>query len=274
MSFRERNSHFEFGANWRDYAKSIDQTRIASAIDGLKKLLPEGLGGKTFLDIGCGSGLHSLAALSLGSSSVLAIDIDENSVSTTREVLSKFSHSKSWKANVLSIFDAKRDEIGTFDVVYSWGVLHHTGAMWNAIERAAALVKADGYFAIAIYAKTAFDLPWKIEKRIYKSLPAPGQWALRNSFIGVLLAGKLLRGKHPMTLLKSDLPRGMNLSNDVHDWLGGYPYETATVEELVSKFSSFGFSLARSFPANVSLGGLLGSGCHELVFHKTAINRS
>ena len=83
MSFTDRKAHFEFGKNWQDYSRTIDQRRINSAILGVKKLLPDGLAGKSFLDIGCGSGLHSLAALSLGASSVTALDIDENSVNTT-----------------------------------------------------------------------------------------------------------------------------------------------------------------------------------------------
>src|ERR1041385_1572240 len=89
MSLTERETHFEFGENWKNYAETIDQKRIEAAIAGVGKLLPEGLSGQTFLDIGCGSGLHALAALAMGAKSVLAVDIDENSVSTTRELLTK-----------------------------------------------------------------------------------------------------------------------------------------------------------------------------------------
>ena len=171
MDLTDRKAHFEFGANWRDYAKTVDKSRIDSAVAGMSKLFPEGLAGKTFLDIGCGSGLHSLAALMLGAAKVVATDIDENSVGTTRDMLQKYAASQNWEAKLLSIFDATPDNLGKFDVVYSWGVLHHTGKMWNAIERAAAFVAGGGQFALAIYAKTPFDLPWKIEKRIYSSAP-------------------------------------------------------------------------------------------------------
>jgi SAM-dependent methyltransferase len=267
MSLTDRSTHFEFGANWRDYAKTVDQARIDSAVEGIRKLFPEGLRGKTFLDIGCGSGLHALAALSLGAASILAIDLDENSVATTRQMLSTYAPKADWRAEVISIFDAPPETIGTFDVVYSWGVLHHTGDMWTAIEKAARFVEPAGQFALAIYAKTAFDLPWKIEKGIYKSSPAAIQWVLRQSFVAALIAAKIARGKNPMTLFRSQ-ERGMNLSNDVHDWLGGYPYETATVEELIARISAFGFTELRSFPVTVSLGGLFGSGCHELVLRR------
>src|ERR1700694_782311 len=144
MDLTDRESHFEFGQNWKDYATTINQKRIESAVEGLKKLFPDGLTGKTFLDIGCGSGLHSLAALLLGAISVTAIDIDENSVSTTRELLTKYADGPRWTAKIASVFDASPDTLGKFDIVYSWGVLHHTGDMWRAIECASRLVKPAG----------------------------------------------------------------------------------------------------------------------------------
>ena len=206
----DRTTHFEFGANWRDYARTVDKTRIDFAVAGMRKLFPEGLAGKTFLDIGCGSGLHSLAALMLGAAKVVATDIDENSVSTTAGVLQKHAAGQNWQTKLVSIFDASPESLGKFDVVYSWGVLHHTGKMWTAIERASALVAPEGQFALAIYAKTPFDLPWKIEKRIYSSAPAGVQWMLRQSFTAVLVAAKLARGKNPKELFDQPLSRGMN----------------------------------------------------------------
>lgn len=270
MDLTDRKTHFEFGANWRDYAKTVDKTRIDSAIAAMSKLFPDGLAGKTFLDIGCGSGLHSLAALMLGAARVTATDIDENSVATTRDVLQKYAPSGNWEAKLVSIFDASPDHLGSFDIVYSWGVLHHTGDMWNAIERVCALVAPGGQFALAIYAKTPFDLPWRIEKRVYSSAPTAVQWMLRQSFTAVLIAAKLARGRNPKQLFDQPLGRGMNLSHDLHDWLGGYPYETASVDELDSRISALGFERKLVFPMPVAVGGILGSGCHELVFTRRA----
>jgi 2-polyprenyl-6-hydroxyphenyl methylase/3-demethylubiquinone-9 3-methyltransferase len=108
MTLTDRDSHFEFGQNWRDYAKTIDSARIAGAVQGLQKLFPAGLSGKSFLDIGCGSGLHSLAALSLGASSLLATDLDENSVGTTRTVLAAHFPEGRWTAEIKSVFDMTR----------------------------------------------------------------------------------------------------------------------------------------------------------------------
>ena len=269
MNLKERGTHFEFGANWQDYAKTVDKTRIDSAIAGLRKLFPEGLAGKTILDIGCGSGLHSLAALSLGAATVLATDIDENSVSATHDLLEKYAPNGKWEARIVSVFDASPGDLGTFDVVYSWGVLHHTGDMWNAIERATTFVKPGGQLAIAIYAKTPVDFMWKVEKRIYAYSPAAVQWVLRQLFVAAMMAAKIVRRKNPMRIFRDPLTRGMNISNDVHDWLGGYPYETATADELNSRISALGFTELRSFRIPDSVG-LLGAGCHELVFLKRA----
>jgi 2-polyprenyl-3-methyl-5-hydroxy-6-metoxy-1,4-benzoquinol methylase len=264
MDLTNRNTHFEFGANWRDYSQTIDSARIESAVQGVQKLFPDGLTEKTFLDIGCGSGLHSLAALTLGASHVVATDIDENSVDAARSVLSRAAEDR-WEAREQSVFDMTPESTGQFDVVYSWGVLHHTGDMWRAIETAARLVKPSGQFALAIYSTTTLDPAWKIEKRIYSKGPKLLQWAMQKAFVGALLSAEVLRGR-PVSNAKV---RGMNFSHDVHDWLGGYPYESATADELHDRVCAMGFSEDRSFRIPPS-SGIFGSGCHEFVFRRVS----
>jgi SAM-dependent methyltransferase len=274
VNLTERDAHFEFGQNWRDYAKTIDGARIESAVQGLNKLFPQGLSGKTFLDIGCGSGLHSLAALMLGASSVLATDLDENSVSTTRAVLSQnFSDTTRWTAKAISVFDMTPETTGQFDVVYSWGVLHHTGDMWRAIERAGKLAKPSGQFALAIYAKTTFDPVWKIEKRIYSGSPKAGQWIIRQGYLAALFSAYALRGRNPLSLFSKARVRGMNFLHDVHDWLGGFPYETASAEELRDRICALGFTEERSFPIAPTMG-VFSSGCHEFVFRRAVLTQA
>jgi 2-polyprenyl-3-methyl-5-hydroxy-6-metoxy-1,4-benzoquinol methylase len=190
-------SAFEFGQNWKNYSRTIDKKRIDAAIDGMKRLFPEGFVGKTFLDIGSGSGLHALAALSLGASSVTTIDIDENSIAATKETLTRHTADERWTARVVSVFDTSPKTLGMFDVVYAWGVLHHTGDMWRAIERAAAPVTPDGQFATAIYSTTAFDGFWKIEKRICAKSPLPVRWCIRAAYTAALMVRYAVTKQNP-----------------------------------------------------------------------------
>jgi hypothetical protein len=61
----------------------------------------------------------------------------------------------------------------------------------------------------------------------------------------------------------------MNFSHDIHDWLGGYPYETATAAELRNRICAMGFAEDRAFPLPVTWG-LFGAGCHEFVFQRNS----
>jgi SAM-dependent methyltransferase len=266
MSLTERAAHFEFGANWKDFAKSIDQERIAAAIDGLRKLFPDGLAGKSFLDIGCGSGLNALAALSLGAASVTAVDIDENSVSTTQAVLAAHAPDANWRAKVVSVFDAQPDTLGTFDVVYSWGVLHHTGDMWRAIEHAAKLTSPSGLYVIAIYTKTPLCGFWQYEKAFYSKSPKLVQAILRYGYIAASAGSMLVQKRNPVTFAKNyKSSRGMRWSNDIHDWLGGYPYESASAGDIRTALEKIGLVEVRSFPTDPG-SGFSSAGCGEYVY--------
>ena len=267
-SLTERSAHFEFGENWKDYSKSIDQTRMDAAIAGLRSLFPAGLRGKAVLDIGCGSGIHALAALSLGASSVTAVDIDENSVDATRNLLTRLAERARWKVSIASVLDLAPAVVGQFDVVYAWGVLHHTGDMWTSIERAAALVKPGGQFALSIYSATPLDRMWKAEKWAYSRLPRPVQWIVRQAYTAALLATRTVRHRqNPISFYLSVHARGMNFTHDMHDWLGGYPYETADADTIKEKLSSLDFREVRSFVLPKTIG-LFGTGCNEFVFER------
>jgi SAM-dependent methyltransferase len=142
----QAETHFAFGRNWAAYAEKVTEAEVEEAVKGLSRLLGgERLDGKRFLDIGSGSGLHSLAALRLGAAEVLAVDLDADSVATTKAVLSRFAPRGNWRAEQRSVFDLDPQRKGTFDIVYSWGVLHHTGDMMRAIRQAAAMTARGGY---------------------------------------------------------------------------------------------------------------------------------
>lgn len=259
--------HFRFGRNWRSYAKGVDEPQIAAAVAGLARLIPDGgLSGKRFLDIGCGSGLSMLAAQKLGASAIHGIDIDPESVETAREVLGKFAAEHSWTVETASILEVRPEDIGTFDIVHSWGVLHHTGDMWEALARAASLVGSDGLLVVALYRRTPFCDLWTVEKKMYAPAPRWVQAAIRGIYRGAFLAGLIATGRRPKDYLDDYFnTRGMDWKHDVHDWLGGYPYESTRPDEMHEKFAALGFSVTTVHEVAPPLHGLFGSACDEYV---------
>ena len=260
---------FGFGKNWKDYSKVIDAERIATAEHSLASLLKhERLDGLTFLDIGSGSGLFSLAALNLGAQRVLAIDIDSDSVATTRDVLSTHAGGDDWDCIHMSVFDLDPDQQGQFDVVYSWGVLHHTGDLRGAIKVAARMVKEGGVLAVALYKRTRFCGFWRIEKRLYSSSPRFLQCIVRGFYKAAFMAGKLVLGENPLTYIRNyGTVRGMSWTHDVHDWLGGYPYESVDEQEMKAIAEEMGWQV---IGRKIQPGGrgLLGTGCDEFLLQR------
>jgi predicted RNA methylase len=266
----EVESHFSFGENWAQYAEKIDERRIEEAEKSLIRLVGrESIQGRTFLDIGCGSGLFSLAALRLGCHRLLAVDLDPNSVQTTRRTLERYAPAgANWDCLRISVFDLDPAKVGKFDIVYSWGVLHHTGAMYKAIEKASAMVKPEGMLTLALYGKTPFCGLWRIEKRIYSRSPKWVQRAIERVYSAVVAARLALKGeslkKRRETYFQQ---RGMDMYHDTRDWLGGYPYESISPQEAMTFMHKLGFEPIRSFVCPSI--GLLGAGCDEYSFTKS-----
>lgn len=256
---------FEFGKNWESFLSKINNERIYESEKSLlEKLKINDLTNKSFIDIGSGSGLFSLAAKNLGAS-VTSFDYDINSVLCTETLKSKFYiDDKNWKILQGSILDKKFIEsLSLYDVVYSWGVLHHTGKMWVAIDNCIKLVNKEGILFIAIYNNQGLKSHiWWIIKWIYNSLPNILKKPFGYSagfFVIILMFIKYLLKFKPMVIINQR--RGMNLLNNIIDWYGGFPYEFADYDYLVDYIENKGFKLQNGKRAN-SLG------CHELIFKK------
>jgi 2-polyprenyl-3-methyl-5-hydroxy-6-metoxy-1,4-benzoquinol methylase len=265
-------THFRFGKNWRRYAATITEEKIELARQNLCRLLGrDRLDGLTFLDIGCGSGLHSLAALRSGAAFVQAVDIDPDSVSTASALLASRYRQQNYRVDVGNIFLLSEQIHERFDVVYSWGVLHHTGDLWEAIRRATAFVKDDGIFAIAIYLKTPRDAYWKEVKRRYTQGSSLTKGYMLSGYITNYMVKKIKKGRNPFKEIAAygRSNRGMNWLTDAIDWLGGYPYEAASPDEIEGFTSSLGFRLEQAFGAEVEPSGRSGSGNAEYRFRRT-----
>jgi 2-polyprenyl-3-methyl-5-hydroxy-6-metoxy-1,4-benzoquinol methylase len=270
-----KGERFEFGANWRHFVGLVDQARIKHAEESLKSMLEvDELDGKRFIDIGSGSGLFSLAARRLGAL-VHSLDYDPQSVSCAVELKSQFfPNDESWTLEEASVLDRKHLEtLGKFDVVYSWGVLHHTGDIWRALENAQRLVADGGKLFIALYNDTGSQSTrWLWIKRTYNKLPSPFRMpfavlvsapAELKSFASAVVR---LRPSEYVGLWRGYRSRrGMSRWRDIVDWVGGYPYEVATPDEVFEFLKSRGFLLTK---LNV---GRVGLGCNQFVFAKSGI---
>ncbi len=248
---------FKFGENWASFSRQLDEDRINTARQSLISLFGENeLKGKSFLDIGCGSGLFSIAAAQLGAV-VTGIDVDPVSVQTSQENSRKWlpdSPSENFqKGSVLD--DEKIKTLGRFDIVYSWGVLHHTGSMKRALQNAAHCVKSGGLLMVAIYNQHWSSPLWKWVKWLYNHLGSWGQKVLVWMFTPVIFMAKwLVTFKNPFKM-----GRGMDFLHNVIDWVGGYPYEYSSVMEMTDTLQKLGFEVLLVRPATVP------TGCNEFV---------
>ncbi|QDU29146.1 Ubiquinone biosynthesis O-methyltransferase [Anatilimnocola aggregata] len=265
----QAGERFAFGENWQRFLQVLTPQRIERARESLQTMLGvESLAGKSFLDIGCGSGLFSLAARQLGAV-VHSFDFDPQSVACTQELKRRYAADDNrWRIEQGSILD--RDYLGglgTFDIAYSWGVLHHTGQMWPAIDNAASLVSPDGSLFIALYNDQGrASRTWLRVKQLYNRLPRALRWVvLYPAFVrlwGPTMLRDLLRGKPGFTWQNyaEKSTRGMSAWHDVVDWVGGLPFEVASPQQVIAHCESLGFRIEKHTDCG------RGHGCNEFVF--------
>jgi 2-polyprenyl-6-hydroxyphenyl methylase/3-demethylubiquinone-9 3-methyltransferase len=263
---------FEFGKNWQRFLSILDEDRILEAQSSLRQMMEvDNLHGKSFLDIGSGSGLFSLAARRLGAK-VYSFDYDPVSVACSQELKKRFfNNDPDWIIEQGDLLDKSYlKSHGKYDFVYSWGVLHHTGAMWQALENVMPLVAERGRLYIAIYNDQGnASRRWAALKRFYNQSSKPikmsivlmvgALWIIRSSLVRLVAFQNPLPFKEWAEKKKS---RGMSVWHDLVDWVGGYPFEVAKPEEIFDFYRRAGFQLVK---LKTCAGRL---GCNEYVFVK------
>jgi len=256
---------FSFGKNWRSFLSNLNEVRIKESEKSILTLLElDSLKGKRLLDVGSGSGLFSLSARRLGAK-VSSFDYDPDSVACTNYLRSKFfSGDSSWQIQQGSVLDVDfLKSLGSFDVVYSWGVLHHTGNMWKALENVAPLVDTNGLLCVAIYNDQGrLTKLWRKIKVLYCS-GVVGKFIVCVTLLPYLFSravvASILKRENVFSMYKRN--RGMSIVHDWFDWLGGLPYEVAKADDIFRYYRDRGFTLRNI----VTSGGL---GCNQFVFIK------
>lgn len=266
----DAGNRFRFGENWARFLRTLNEARIVVAEQSLKSMLGrESLAGLRFIDVGSGSGLFSLAARRLGAQ-VCSFDFDPQSVQCAMELRSRFFPNDSqWTIQEGSVLDADFiGSLGQYDIVYSWGVLHHTGEMWRALELVTGLVGASGQLFIAIYNDQGhISRRWASIKKLYCSGPA-GRLLVKAMCIPYFVIPPLLldlvKLRNPTRIYREYYQqRGMSRVHDWYDWLGGYPFEVAKPEEIFDFYTAKGLHMERM----TTCGG--GLGCNQFVFRRS-----
>tara|TARA_Y100001978_G_scaffold171107_1_gene160759 strand:- start:523 stop:1374 length:852 start_codon:yes stop_codon:yes gene_type:complete len=264
-------TRFDFGKNWKFFtAQALDEDRIKEAEQSLLRLLGcKTISGKNFLDIGCGSGIFSLAARNLGAK-VYSLDYDQNSVECTQSLKERFFPGDSdWQVMNGSVLDTDFiKSLGLFDIVYSWGVLHHTGDLIKALENSIIPAsKEDSLIAISIYNDMGYRS--KIWRKIKEAYCRGGliRLLVLTTYIPYAYIRGIIKGiiifKNPFGYIYryGKKNRGMSFHHDQIDWLGGYPYEVAKPEMIFNYYKDHGFKL-------INLMTTIRKGCNQFCFVK------
>jgi 2-polyprenyl-6-hydroxyphenyl methylase/3-demethylubiquinone-9 3-methyltransferase len=238
---------FGFGENWETFIQEyLSEERVEDAKESLTDFYDiDSFEGRSFVDVGCGSGLFSYAAYKLGAEEVLSFDVDTDSVRATRKLYHQIGSPDNWTVEEGNILDDDYvSTLGTFDLVYSWGVLHHTGAMYESIDAALSLAAENAQAYFAIYnrhqRRPLRSVDWREIKRFYNQHGKAIRLALLGLYVVYWSAYQLKQGNNPISEAKryGEGARGMAFLPDAVDWLGGYPYEYATVEEITDYIES------------------------------------
>lgn len=260
-------NHFSFGNNWKIFLENINTESISEAKKSISNYFGD-IQNKTFIDVGSGSGLFSLAAIQLGAK-VTSLDIDDNAIECNKLLREKYKIGKEdWKILKGSVLSEEFiQSLGKFDLVYSWGVLHHTGNMYKALQNVDFLMEERSLLYLALYNYNTKKIEgtspfWEKVKYKYNNSGKFGKKVIYYIYLSYLILGLCISGKNPYDYIKNyKKKRGMDFYIDIFDWLGGYPYEYATPEKITAFYETKNYSLKK-------IDKVRSLGCNQFLFEK------
>jgi SAM-dependent methyltransferase len=241
---------FSFGENWLAFLDSVSEESLQAArADVQKWLQPTDVANRTVLDVGSGSGIHSYCFHGLGARQLVSFDLDPRSVAATQHFWEQAGRPASWRVLTGSILDEDfLRSLGTYETVYAWGVLHHTGQLWKALDNACHLVAPGGCLWVSVYARGPLYPTQLALKQRYNRASRLGKRLILWREIAHLMRQRWRAGQNPLTW-NQPVGRGMTTYHDLVDWLGGLPYEVSDREETVDFCQARGLALDKDQPA-------------------------
>ena len=131
--------------------------------------------------------------------------------------------------------------------------------MQEALSAAARLVAPGGLLAFALYHRTLMCGFWRWEKRWYSGASLQAQRRARAIYVALLRTAFFVTGRDFRSHVANyHSVRGMDFMHDVHDWMGGYPYESILAPDVDALMRTLGF--ARVYGTDTPLtSGIFGS---------------
>jgi 2-polyprenyl-6-hydroxyphenyl methylase/3-demethylubiquinone-9 3-methyltransferase len=257
------------GRVWKKYAKHISEKHVVSGVSSLKRLTGlDTFQGRSFLCVGCAGGLMAVAAARLGAQRVVGVDPDPQSIEATHRAFRQIEGEMPGNVELREgdVLDPEfMNSLGEFDIVYSWGFLHHTGQMWHAMDLVTHNVASGGLLAMGIYNRMWLNGFWLRVKKFYNWAFWPIRFPMALSLFGLTAGARILRGRHPFRKRS----RGMSVWYDTVEWLGGVPYEWASEGEVCGFLKQRGLALVKFLP----VAGFK-HGCNQMLFKRAAVSPS
>ena len=259
---KREDNNFSFGKNWLHFIQNNinDSVIESSRIDIIKWF---DVKDKSIIDIGCGSGLSSLIFNNEKAKYIYSFDYDINSVDSTLLLKNKQKIiNNDWVIKQGNILDTDYiKSLGKFDIVYSWGVLHHTGDLWKAIKNAIYL--SNDLIMLSLYSNIAnYDNDFTAKQNYNKF----NELEKKKNIADYVMTVKQSSKKNE-EILNWNTPskRGMNKYNDIIDWVGGFPYEVCSTKQINQFMEENGFILIQKYDP-------VQQACHEWLFKKIKQN--